>query len=305
MLAHSSFFSNDKEAELLLVDVLPGGDFDSTGDGDITRKEVQQAISDWKPDAIVNFAGISGESSSKKDVDKAWDVNAFAPVRLRRAVPWVLFIQASTCSIYDTASHKSTYAEAKRVAETELLAIGKEDLILPRFGTVFGISPAGRTRWDLPIHRMIFEAVDKGEIQIPREEMRRPWTLICDLMDVIVRWLNAYQDGHRFECAGPMPVVSFNARMHEIADVVQQMTTCKIKHKDNDPDTRTYSAPDVLGGHTTARHVAEMLSDVVEKAYEKSLGALAPPSPAQGHLPFPSAGFFSPDDWSGSGAPPG
>lgn len=297
MLATSAQFQDKNTPELLLLDVLPGGD----GDGDITRSEVRLAVRDWNPDVIVNFAGLSGETRSSRDTYKAWAVNAYAPNQLRKLVSRALFIQASTCSIYDAGHKESSYAASKMYAEEILQLFSPNDLILPRFGTVFGWSESDRMRWDLPLHRMALDAVDKREITIPKDRMDRPWTLICDLMDAVCRWINAYAEGFRFKSAGPFPVVSFNATLNDIAGVLQEITTCKITYTEATEqykDKRNYAAPGTLGGHTARAHVGEMVNQIVEKAYERSLSesASALPAKAGGQVRLDGPHLKAPDD---------
>jgi dTDP-4-dehydrorhamnose reductase len=240
---------------------------------DILEEDAIEFVKDWKPDAVVNLAGLSGQEKSNADKELAYRTNAEAPVRLREELLYdALFIQASTCSIYDRRWSDSLYARSKQRAEKDLLLLGGQNLILPRFGTVFGYNPV-QMRWDLPMHRMFLDAVEKGVISIPPQEMWRPWTPLPYLADVITRWLGSASYGARFSNEYPMPIVSANAPLSVVAQGVKDMVPGTVIHMTENPDRRDYSAPQILGPlwPQAIEQTRAALSQILIAAYETVL----------------------------------
>lgn len=146
-----------------------------------------QDFPDFNPDAIVNFAGISGVSACEADPEGAWNVNAEAPQRLASLWKSAKFIQASTATIYSDIN--SVYKQSKLDAEDYLKSDADDrdaHTYLCRFGTVFGVFEGitDHIRWDLPLHAMVRAAV-RGEIVVENGSAVRPWLSIHRLVSTV------------------------------------------------------------------------------------------------------------------------
>jgi nucleoside-diphosphate-sugar epimerase len=238
---------------------------------DIVEPVCRHDIGNWCPDVIVNLAGVSGIAAADREGRKrVFEVNSTAAGLLRDTAPCALFIQAGSMSSYDRDCKNSPYAWSKTLAERSLSrALGP--LVLFRFGTLFGFSAKGKTRWDLPGHKIILDAVDKGVISVPAQRMNRPWLLLPDLLDSIVRLVTDYSAGYDFRFDTPIPVVTFNESLHNMAKSARELTQAKIVYKEDHKDTRTYSAPALCGGPDFVRYAKVMFQTMVKEAYEHSL----------------------------------
>jgi nucleoside-diphosphate-sugar epimerase len=268
---------------------------------DITTRACRDAIQEFDPDVIINLAGISGEGAAKEDIAQAWTVNARAPVLLFRTCPRALFIQAGTCSSYDRQARDSEYAYSKISAERGLAAESLGDgLVLFRFGTVVGPNHYGKMRWELPLHKMAFDAVDKGVIRIPDYRLDRPWLLLCDLIDAMSRLVVETWQGHTYYHPTPIPLVTTNADLGNMATAITKVVPARIEKVEGHKDNRNYSAVSLTGGHGMVPHFFEVLNALVEKAYEHSLiSTVEADGEVRGGGPAPT----SPDDGADGGAP--
>jgi len=246
--------------QVLEIDLASNGE-------DVSSVETRNKIEDFKPQIIFNFAGISGEKACRERPHEAFLTDCLAPWRLAGlGVP--LLVQASTLSILDKGD--SRYARYKGSAEVHLETAGVPVLCL-RFGTLLGSSAAGpeHMRWDLPVHKMVLDAVTQGVITIPREPLMRPWLLLGHLRRVLV---GVALDAERSIVPAGFtlqPLVSFNASLEQVARRVARRVQLKtgkpvtIDYAVGHKDLRSYASPAVCG--TTPGHCSQCeLESVVE-----------------------------------------
>ncbi len=142
------------------------------------------------------------------------------------------FIFASTYSNYgmalddeavteDSPLHpQSLYARTKIAAEEFLRERGHQSRcapIIPRFATLYGISP--RTRFDLIVNQFVLEALTKHKLVLYQGDFRRSFVHIRDVVDALVLLLEAPLGKVRnevFNIGSPKG----NFRKHEIAELV-------------------------------------------------------------------------------------
>lgn len=227
---------------------------------DITTLQTREEIRDFQPDLVINLAGIGGEKQCKEHTDLAYKVNAQAPRHLRDMVPTAVFIQAGTCSCYDEHWAKSEYATTKRMAENSLLI---RRSVVFRFGTLVGCSST--MRWDLPVHKMVWDAVTTGKITIPAQRLDRPWLF---LQDLIVRLVHVAREVRRdafFAEPGPIPMVSQNETLEYMASWVAKYTRAKIVFNEDHKDLRSYSAVAIAQQSTQVGLIIKKLVEAAKK----------------------------------------
>lgn len=117
------------------------------------------------------------------------------------------FIFASTYSNYGISNDgsavteesplypQSIYAETKVKAEEYLLSKGINSYcapVIPRFATLFGISP--RTRFDLIVNQFVLEAMTKKKLIIYQKNHNRSFVHIRDVINAIYLMIGAEED---------------------------------------------------------------------------------------------------------------
>lgn len=225
---------------------------DRTDGGDIRDGSTIGRIQAFKPDVILNCAGVSGKRKAAQEGPTAVrEINTTAPRALRRGCPDALFVQFGTCSCFDAEWSEDLYATTKYQAESGLVTVDtRGGLVLLRLGTVYG--PGKRyTRWDLPIHRMIKDGLVEGRISIPGVRLDRPWTRLVHVCEQVASIMGAHQNGFRFRAltAKPVPVVECNATLERAARLVSQSIEIRTKVKpdivkrEEKVDLRSFAVP--------------------------------------------------------------
>lgn len=141
----------------------------------------------WEPDVIFNFAGLSGVAACADHESEAFEINADGPARLAIMFPGARFVQASTATLYSPIP--SVYRDSKQQAEANLIDCASDregPIYLCRFGTVFGSTWTKKIRWDLPLHKMVKDAVETGIVTVSSGLSTRPWLSIRRLVDVVL-----------------------------------------------------------------------------------------------------------------------
>jgi nucleoside-diphosphate-sugar epimerase len=207
---------------------------------DVDKNDLVESAHAWRdikqfdPEVIFNCAGISGKLKARREPHRVFDVNTKIPWRLREACPDALLVQFGSCSCEDASFHVDDYAESKWRAEQKLNVISQETWrslkgshVLLRLGTVYGIyseTPGDGFRWDLPIHRMVKDALTTGRITIPHETRMRPWTSLHHVVEFCQSILISHERGvtsfPRYT-AYPSYVVECNESLQNAAEVVK------------------------------------------------------------------------------------
>lgn len=186
---------------------------------DVTNpRAVKDAVRDgWqKPNSVVHLAGIVGFPACQA-VGKqiAWKNNVEATKMVfSQAIDDLgaqRFIFTSTCNVYGPFSDskprtetsplkpQSLYAETKVAAESFLLE-QKDSSCVPlvfRLATLYGVSP--RTRFDLLINELVFDAHTKHKLLIYERGNWRSFIHVHDTVDAIILGLEAEQSKIRGE----------------------------------------------------------------------------------------------------------
>ena len=158
--------------------------------GDIRDKDTIDRALDGATH-VVHLAAIVGDPACKREPDLARAVNLDASLSLyeRAAGRVERFVFASTCSNYGRMGDPSEYvtedsplqplslyAETKVAVELELL--GKPDVTVLRFATLFGLSP--RMRFDLTVNEFAAELALTGKLEVYGEQFWRPYIHVSD-----------------------------------------------------------------------------------------------------------------------------
>lgn len=155
------------------------------------------------------------------------------------------FIFASTYSNYGLSpdgetltensplNPQSLYARTKIASEQFLLGRGQESRcapVIPRFVTLFGISP--RTRFDLIVNQFVLEAVTRRKLIIYQHDYNRSFVHVRDVVEALVIFMEA-----------PKPVVrnevfnvggsGGNSTKREIIELIQKhVPGVTVEHRD-------------------------------------------------------------------------
>ena len=87
---------------------------------------------------------------------------------------------------------QSLYARTKIAAEEYLLEQGRQSavaVVIPRFATLYGISP--RTRFDLIVNQFVLEALTRRKLVIYQGDYKRSFIHVADVVDALVRMAEA------------------------------------------------------------------------------------------------------------------
>lgn len=152
------------------------------------------------------------------------------------------FIFASTYSNYGVSDGsplteesplhpQSIYAKTKVAAERVLLDNNADIItIIPRFATLFGLSP--RPRLDLIINQFVMEAITKREIILYQKDFRRSFVHIRDVIKALVSMVDApanVVDKQIFNVGGE----SGNLSKMQIIDLIKRaIPDLKVRIKD-------------------------------------------------------------------------
>jgi nucleoside-diphosphate-sugar epimerase len=145
-------------------------------------------------------------------------------------------IYASTASVYDGVKNpsedtdeyhlKNYYDLTKRTIDNIALLSGKEIYGL-RFATVNGWSP--NLRIDVMLNKMVYDALNKGEIVVTNFQLERPILGINDLGRAIKTIIES--DPH----PGIYNLASFTASVQDMAEYVADLFNAKVTYKES-PD---------------------------------------------------------------------
>src|SRR5215212_19229 len=197
--------------------------------GDV-RDDLDEALAGV--DAVIHLAGLSNDPTAEYDPQANWQMNAVATERLGAASAErgiERFVFSSSCSLYDglpRAMHDETaaieprgaYAESKRYAEEQLLALRADGLhpVILRFGTVYGHSP--RMRFDLVVNTFVKDALLEGRLSLHGGGwMWRPLVDVRDAADALICAMEAPAELARGETFN---VLHSNYQIRELAMLV-------------------------------------------------------------------------------------
>ena len=195
-------------------------------------------------DAVIHLASVVGMPASSIEPKTSEEVNYLATKNIAElcelhGIDTYMF--ASTCSVYgsqgnDLITEKSKvnpldyYAESKWLSERAIQYLNHAPTIL-RFGTLFGISP--RLRFDLVVNLFIIQSIFEGEITVDGGSQYRPFLHVEDAADSLIFALDK-------NLTGTYNVISENKTIMQVAELISEISGCKINISQDNPDKRNY-----------------------------------------------------------------
>lgn len=237
-------------------------------------------------ESIIHLAAIVGDPACDQDRGSALETNYAATrmlIEIAKGHGVSRFLFASSCSVYGATDVEmdenaavqpiSLYGQTKIDSERALLA-ARSDSFHPtilRFATVFGLGY--RPRFDLVVNLLTAKARQEGVITIYNGQQWRPFIHVRDLVDAVVRVLEAparLVSGEIFNVGDAL----LNHTLTEVADVLRgAFPGVRVQHIDNS-DRRNYRVNfDKLLSRTgfRARYTLRDGVDELKKAFDHRL----------------------------------
>ena len=128
---------------------------------------------------------------------------------------------------------QSLYAQTKIAAEEYLLDRGRQSrcaVVIPRFATLYGISP--RTRFDLIVNQFVLEALAKRKLVIYQGDYTRSFIHVRDVVDALVEMAEAPEGAVRNEIFN-VAAVDGNYSKHEVVRLVcKHVSHVEVEYRD-------------------------------------------------------------------------
>ena len=195
-------------------------------------------------DAVIHLASVVGMPASSIEPKTSEEVNYLATKNLAElcelhGIDTCIF--ASTCSVYGSQGNNlitekskvnplDYYAQSKWLSERSIQYLHHAPTIL-RFGTLFGTSH--RLRFDLVVNLFIIQSIFEGEITVDGGEQYRPFLHVNDAADSLIFALDK-------NLTGTYNVISENKTIMQVAELVSEISGCKINVSQKNPDKRNY-----------------------------------------------------------------
>ncbi len=200
-------------------------------------------------EVVFHLAAIVGFPACQQVGDQvAWRYNVEATQRVFDAAEAAgvnRLVFASTYSNYGIANEgvpvteesplrpQSLYARTKIAAEDYLLKQGQRSkcgVVIPRFATLYGISP--RTRFDLIVNQFVLEALTKRKLVIYQGDYTRSFVHVRDVVDALILMAEA-PDGlvrnQIFNVAAP----DGNYSKHQVVELVRKhVPRVEVEYRD-------------------------------------------------------------------------
>ena len=211
-------------------------------------------------DAVIHLASVVGMPASSIEPKTSVEVNYLATKNIAELCELhgiETYIFASTCSVYGSQGNNlitekskvnplDYYAESKWQSERAIQYLNHAPTIL-RFGTLFGISP--RLRFDLVVNLFIIQSLFEGEITVNGGDQQRPFLHVKDAADSLIFSLEK-------NLTGTYNVISENMTIMQVAELISELSGCKINISQESPDKRNYkvSADKIKNSGFNPRH---------------------------------------------------
>ncbi len=214
--------------------------------GDI-RNAVQVKKALEGQDFIIHLAAIVGYPACKKDPDLAEQVNVGGTKNIISAsLPEQKIIFASTGSNYGAVNDICTeetplrplslYGKTK--TEAEELLLKRNNTVIYRFATAFGVSP--RLRLDLLINDFTYKAFTKGHLTVYEKNFKRTFINVSDMARAIIFAQDNFEKmkNQVFNVGSE----SLNYSKEGICEIIKKKTNCQVEYAEvgTDEDKRDY-----------------------------------------------------------------
>jgi len=198
-------------------------------------------------DCVVHLANVANDPSVQLNELLSWEINALGTFEL---LEWAKksqvkkFIFASSGSVYGVSEEPrvtetvtrnpiSAYNKTKMVTEQVVLSyINDFNIVCLRPATVCGFSP--RMRLDLAVNSLVFQALDKGNINVFGGEQMRPHIHIEDMVAIYEMYVLG-----TLELSGIYNAGFENLSIRALAFLIRDSIPCEINFLSSD-DPRSY-----------------------------------------------------------------
>jgi len=200
-------------------------------------------------DIVFHLAAIVGFPACQQIGEQAaWHYNVEATQRVFQAaetagVSRIVF--ASTYSNYGIAEGgapvtetsplrpQSLYARTKIASEEYLLEQGRRSpvtVVIPRFATLYGISP--RTRFDLIVNQFVLEALTKRKLVIYQGDYTRSFIHVGDVVDALIQMAEAPAERVRNEIFNVAAANGNYSKLQLVELIRRKVSTVEIEYRD-------------------------------------------------------------------------
>ena len=222
--------------------------------GDIRNRETVKNCLEGV-DYVVHLAAIVGDKPCQAAPRSAYQIN-FVGTKLlanfSKKAEVKRFVFASTCSNYgisdpnDFATEESKlnpvslYAETKIDCERLIVDLSDDDFVATslRFGTAFGVS--FRTRFDLTVNSLAFEAWKSNEVVIFSPNTWRPYIHVADMSLIMRQILKAEANEIRGKIYNAGSTEQNYMKKEIVEMLIAQMPQLQTKYINSIDDRRDY-----------------------------------------------------------------
>lgn len=183
---------------------------------------------DFEPDVIIHLAGSLQRGFNELPDGLVYRHTFHSVERIRDVFPRtpLVFSSSMACAPYDCSGNLvSAYVDAKRDAERLLMEEAAPALIF-RFGTLYGpaAEPGAWFHPHLLLNQMVDDALNKGEVTVTGEDLRRP---VCSVQNAAEHLVpGAIAAAHPDACHATVCVSNGFGRLKDFAFYVSQ----KVNH---------------------------------------------------------------------------
>lgn len=197
---------------------------------------------------IIHLAAIVGEPACRKNPKSCYEINTGLVEKINNLRNNTPLIFVSTTSIYgeiniekicfEDTEAKPTLGYARSKYEAEKIIREKDNYIILRPATAFGVSP--RLRLDLLVNEFVFNAVNNKYLEVYNPNFSRTFIHVKDLAKVIVMMIERFSEfkNEIFNIGSS----NMNATKKEIIDLIKSKIyfKSKIVSDERDPDKRNF-----------------------------------------------------------------
>lgn len=235
--------------------------------------------------AVIDLVAISNDPSGDFFDHATWEINFEARVRtanLAKQAGVQRYILPSSCSIYGFAegicdentqtNPLTTYAKANLKAEEAILPLQHKDFTVTvlRQATIFGLSP--RTRLDLAINNMVYEAWHKKKLLLMRDgTQHRPMLHVQDTTDIMIQLLNIEKEKINGE------IINLGLGNFQLLELAQSLCDIFKREIDISIDIEWYGDPDIRSyqvDFSKMHRLGFQCEYTIERGVKEILGAL-------------------------------
>lgn len=213
---------------------------------DIRDESLLKDFEEFKPEIIINLASVVGDPACLVNTSLTMDINLEGIKNICNIVKKLeikKFIHCSTCSIFGFSDELmdeesltlpiDLYAFTKEAQEKIIFNKLKDEIIIFRFGTVYGFSPF--MRYDLIVNKFVAMGLNGKSLTVYGGQQVRPFIYIEDIVAAIIHVIN-----NNFNLKGIFNLGGENLTILQMADNIAAQTNVKVIINKEIEDKRNY-----------------------------------------------------------------